>query len=541
MIQLAEQQINTTASGAPLDLERLTRWLATTARLPYQRIDPLQIDVAKVTAVMKRSYAKRFNILPLAVNGNQITVATAQPWVREWETELARTLGLEFERVIADPQSISRYLDEFYAIGGSILGASREHQDEDAIHFGNLEQLVNLKDIDEEDPNHRHVVRIVDWLLQFAYAQRASDIHLEPRRKTGRVRFRIDGVLHLVNELPPTVMAAATSRLKSLGRMDVVEKRRPQDGRITTRNSAGREIELRLSSMPTAFGEKLVMRIFDPQVLMKDLPGLGLDRHDQELWEHMVARSHGMIIVTGPTGSGKTTTLYSALRHLARPELNICTIEDPIELVDHRFNQMNVQHNIGLDFATGVRTLLRQDPDIIMIGEIRDHETAQTAVQAALTGHRVFSTLHTNDAPSSVIRFLDLGIAPYLLKSALSGIVAQRLVRSLCTHCREKISTDTDRWLVLAAECDLPVPETLHAARGCEKCRNTGYRGRAGLFEILLMNTQLRESLSTDMAAEQYRETALATGMRSLRHSGALKVAQGVTTIEEVLSVVQSF
>jgi len=323
--------------------------------------------------------------------------------------------------------------------------------------------------------------------------------------------------------------------------MDVVEKRRPQDGRITTRNSDGREIELRLSTMPTTFGEKLVMRIFDPQVLMKDLPGLGLDTHDQALWEHMVDRSHGMIIVTGPTGSGKTTTLYSALRQLARPELNICTIEDPIELVDHRFNQMNVQHNIGLDFATGVRTLLRQDPDIIMVGEIRDHETAQTAVQAALTGHLVFSTLHTNDAPSSVIRFLDLGIAPYLLKSALTGIVAQRLVRTLCPGCREQTRTDSDRWRSLAAECELPLPESLYATRGCEKCRHTGYRGRAGLFEILRMDKQLRESLSTDMVADQYRDTALAAGMRSLRHSGALKVAQGLTTIEEVLSVVQDF
>ncbi len=528
-------------AGVPLDAERLTRWLADASRLPYQRIDPLQIDVAQVTSVMKRSYAKRFNILPLAVDGNRITVATAQPWVREWETELARTLDLEFERVIANPQSIARYLDEFYAIGGSILGASRDHQDEAAIRFGNLEQLVNIKEIDEEDPNHRHVVRIVDWLLQFAYGQRASDIHLEPRREGGRVRFRIDGVLHLVNELPPTVMAAAISRLKSLGRLDVVEKRRPQDGRIKTRNSDGREIELRLSTMPTTFGEKLVMRIFDPQVLMKDLAGLGLDDHDQALWDRMVKSNHGMIIVTGPTGSGKTTTLYSALRLLARPELNICTIEDPIELVDPRFNQMHVQHNIGLDFATGVRTLLRQDPDIIMVGEIRDHETAQTAVQAALTGHLVFSTLHTNDAPSSVIRFLDLRIASYLLKSALTGIIAQRLVRTLCTHCRKQIRTDSDRWRSLVEDCDVPKPDFLYTAGGCDECRQTGYRGRAGLFEILLMNNHLRDALSSDVGASHYRAIAIESGMRSLRHSGAMKVAQGLPSVEEALSVVHDF
>ena len=539
ILQLAERQLTEASDpGTPLDAERLTRWLASTARLPYQRIDPLQIDVAKVTAVMKRSYAKRFNILPLAVNGKRITVATAEPWVREWEVELARTLDLEFERVIANPQAITRFLDEFYAIGGSLLGASRDHQDETTVRFGNLEQLVNLKDIDEVDPNHRHVVRIVDWLLQFAYEQRASDIHLEPRRKAGRVRFRIDGVLHLVNELPPTVMAAAISRLKSLGRMDVVEKRRPQDGRIKTRNTAGREIELRLSSMPTTFGEKLVLRIFDPQVLVKNLAGLGLDTHEQALWETMVGRNHGMVIVTGPTGSGKTTTLYSALRRLARPELNICTIEDPIELVDPRFNQMHVQHGIGLDFATGVRTLLRQDPDIIMVGEIRDHETAQTAIQAALTGHLVLSTLHTNDAPSSVTRFLDLGIAPYLLKSALTGIVAQRLVRTLCEHCRVAGDTDADLWRTLATDIDVPLPAHLYTATGCDECRHTGYLGRTGLYEILLMDERLREALGPDTAAGQYRALALDGGMRSLRHSGALKVAEGLTTIEEVLSVV---
>ena len=312
------------APNAHLDLEFLTRWLAKRARLPYLRIDPLKIDVAQVIAVIKRSYASRFNILPVAVSGKQITIATAEPWVREWETELAQTMDLEFKRVIANPQTIRRYLAEFYAIGGSILGAQTEpNSDRPGAVVGGFEQLVDLGDIDEVDPNHRHVVRIVDWLLQYAFEQRASDIHLEPRRETGNVRFRIDGVLHLVNELPARVMNAAVSRLKALGRLDVVERRRPQDGRIKTKSATGDEVELRLSTMPTTFGEKLVMRIFDPQILVKSLEALGFDQHDQALWESMTDNPHGMIIVTGPTGSGKTTTLYSALKRLARPELNV--------------------------------------------------------------------------------------------------------------------------------------------------------------------------------------------------------------------------
>ena len=525
--------------SAPLDLERLTRWLAERARLPYLRIDPLKINVAEVTTVIKRSYAARFNILPVSVSGKRVTVATAEPWVREWETELTRTMDLKIERVVANPVTIRRYMAEFYAIGGSILGAQSEPGA--AVQPGGIsrfEQLVDLKDVDEVDPNHRHVVRIVDWLLQYAFEQRASDIHLEPRRETGNLRFRIDGILHLVNELPARVMSAAVSRLKALGRMDVVEKRRPQDGRIKTKGPSGKEVELRLSTMPTTFGEKLVMRIFDPEVLVKSLGELGLDDHDQVLWQTMVANPHGMIVVTGPTGSGKTTTLYSALKRLARPELNVCTIEDPIEMVDPQFNQMYVQHQIGLDFATGVRTLLRQDPDIIMVGEIRDFQTAETAVQAALTGHLVLSTLHTNDAPSSVTRFLDLGVAPYLLQSSLLGVVAQRLVRTLCMHCREPIVIEPARWQALTGGDEAyPVPLRVYSAQGCDECRHTGYKGRTGIYEILVMDEHMRALIRADAEAGALRREALACGMRSLRISGANKVAAGLTTAEEVMTV----
>jgi len=524
-----------------LDLEFLTRWLAGRARLPYLRIDPLKIDVSQVTGVIKRSYASRFNILPVAVVGKQITVATAEPWVREWENELAQTMDLEFKRVVANPQAIRRYLGEIYAIGGSILGAQLEPNSAGSSNdITGFEQLVDLGEIDEVDPNHRHVVRIVDWLLQYAFEQRASDIHLEPRRETGNVRFRIDGVLHLVNELPARVMAATVSRLKALGRLDVVERRRPQDGRIKTKGATGDEVELRLSTMPTTFGEKLVMRIFDPQVLVKSLEALGFDQHDQALWETMTQNPHGMIVVTGPTGSGKTTTLYSALKRLARPELNVCTIEDPIEMVDPLFNQMYVQHQIGLDFANGVRTLLRQDPDIIMVGEIRDYETAQTTVQAALTGHLVLSTLHTNDAPSSITRFLDLGIAAYLLKSSLLGIVAQRLIRTLCNHCKAPTTLKESSWHALTGDESMAVPAHAHAARGCDECRHTGYRGRTGIYEIMVMDDHMRRLVRADAESDMLRTAALAHGMRSLRLSGAGKVAAGLTTVEEVVGVIQA-
>jgi general secretion pathway protein E len=542
LVRVAELELDSAAEpGTTLDLERLTRWLAARAHLPYMRIDPLNIDVSDVTRLIKRSYASRFNILPVHVLGKRVTVATAEPWVREWESELGRTLDLEFHRVIASPVAIRRYLGEFFAIGNSILGAQAEPaSDLGATGRAGFEQLVDLGEVDEVDPNHRHVVRIVDWLLQYAFEQRASDIHLEPRRDTGNVRFRIDGVLHLVNELPARVLSAAVSRLKALGRLDVVEKRRPQDGRIKTKAPSGKEVELRLSTMPTTFGEKLVMRIFDPEVLVKSLQELGFDEHDAELWEAMVSNPHGMIVVTGPTGSGKTTTLYSALKRLARPELNVCTIEDPIEMVDPQFNQMYVQHNIGLDFATGVRTLLRQDPDIIMVGEIRDFETADTAVQAALTGHLVLSTVHTNDAPSTITRFLDLGVAPYLLKSSLLGIVAQRLVRTLCTRCRRPTTLDEAHWHALTDdEDDLP-PGPVYTAGGCDECRHTGFRGRTGMFEILVLDDVLRALVHTDSDASDLRHTALQGGMRSLRRSGALKVATGVTSAEEVMTVLQT-
>jgi len=527
------------APHTPLSLERLTRWLSEKAHLPYLRIDPLKIDVAAVTGVIKHAYATRFKILPVAVSGDRVTVATAQPYVREWERELSGMLKLRFDRVVANPLDLDRYLAEFYAVSRSIAGASHDRGTASISSVGNLESLVELGKTGEPDANDQHVVRIVDWLLQYAFDQRASDIHLEPRRDTGNIRFRIDGVLHLVHQIPTPVLSAAISRLKALGRMDIIEKRRPQDGRIKTRTPEQKEVELRLSTMPTTFGEKLVLRIFDPDVLVRSLSSLGFSRKEENQWESMVSQPYGMVVVTGPTGSGKTTTLYSTLKRLAKPEINICTIEDPIELVDPALNQMYVQHQIGLDFATGVRTLLRQDPDVIMVGEIRDEETADTAVQAALTGHLVLSTLHTNDAPSTVTRFLELGVPPYLLKVALIGIVAQRLVRTLCTHCKKATEISDDQWRSLVAPMRPARPEKVFIPVGCDECRHTGYLGRIGIYEVMRLNESLRRHIRADTDSRHLREAALKDGMLPLRISGAQKVAAGLTTAAEIFAAVQ--
>ena len=541
LVLIAEQ--NLTSATSPefkLNLERLTRWLAERTKIDYIKIDPLKIDVSAVTNVITYSYASRFNILPIAVSGKKVTVATAEPFIREWERELSNLLKLDFKRVIANPLAVTRYLAEFYAISKSISRAEFDRSATPISSVGNFEQLVELGKTGEVDANDQHIVRIVDWLLQYAFDQRASDIHLEPRRETGNIRFRIDSILHLVNQIPTPVLTAAISRIKALGRMDVIERRRPQDGRIKTKTPSGKEVELRLSTMPSTFGEKMVMRIFDPDVLVKSFTDLGFSNHDRSLWTRMATQPHGIIVVTGPTGSGKTTTLYSTLKHLARPEMNICTIEDPVEMVDPDFNQMHVQKNIGVDFASGVRTILRQDPDIIMVGEIRDTETAETAIQAALTGHLVLTTLHTNDAPSTITRFLDLGIAPYLLRSALLGVVAQRLVRTLCPHCRAATEISADEWKSLVAPMRLRRPTKAYVPVGCEECRFTGYFGRIGIFEVLLMTEAIRNMVTNETDVAQLRDAALGEGMRSLRVSGAQKVQNGLTAAAEVFNVVQA-
>jgi general secretion pathway protein E len=509
-----------------LSLETLTEWLAEKSALPYLHIDPFKIDFTAVTKVMSNAYAARYKILPVAVTTREATIATAEPWVRGWEASLKQVLRLDIKRVIANPVDIQGYIVEFYNLARSVKGANDKDTGATA-GIANFEQLVQLGRNGQ-----------LDGLFNYAFEQRASDIHLEPRREAGNVRFRIDGALHLVYQIPTPVMAAMTSRIKILGRMDVVEKRRPQDGRLKTVNPEGAEVELRLSTMPTAFGEKLVMRIFSPENLVKDYRELGFSDEEEKKWAQITSAPHGIILVTGPTGSGKTTTLYSTLKQLAKPDVNVCTVEDPIEMVEPSFNQMQVQSAIGVDFAAGIRTLMRQDPDIVMVGEIRDLETAEMAIQAALTGHLVLSTLHTNDAPSAVTRLLDLGVAPYLLQSTLLGVMAQRLVRTLCPHCKEKHDYDDAVWDALVAPWKAANPKgQTYINKGCLECRMTGYLGRIGIYEMMLMNNTLRDHIVVSTDLDAFREAAFKENMKPLRISGAMKIAGGLTTIDEIMKV----
>jgi general secretion pathway protein E len=521
-----------------LTLDVLSEWCAAKVGVPYLRIDPLKIDFTKVADVMSATYAARFNILPVELKGDVLVVATADPFHTEWQDEIARISRKRIELALANPLDIAQYISQFFSLAKSIRDANKS-SGQDLAMRNNFEQLVELgKSNKQVDANDQHVVNIVDWLWSYAFDQRASDIHLEPKREFGVIRFRIDGVLHQVYQVPAVVMIAMTARIKLLGRMDVIEKRRPQDGRIKTKTTGGQEVELRLSTMPTAFGEKLVMRIFDPEVVVKTLPELGFPPDDAERWDALTKRPHGIILVTGPTGSGKTTTLYTTLKALATSEVNVCTVEDPIEMVEASFNQMQVQPGIDLSFADGVRALMRQDPDIIMVGEIRDLETAEMAIQAALTGHLVLSTLHTNDAPSSVMRLLELGVPYYLLGSTLSGIMAQRLVRTLCPNCKSPDGELSDEvWDSIGGAWKIPKPATVYRPVGCPECRQTGFRGRTGIYELATVTEPFSHLIQevTDLAA--LRQQSVADGMKPLRIAGAYKIVEGVTTAEEVLKV----
>lgn len=534
---IAECDVQNQTQRGHLSLESLTQWLAEKVKLPYYYIDPLHIDVAAVTSLYNKAYANNYNILPIKVTETQIIIATAEPFIRSWEVDLAKIQTGKIKRVIANPDEIKRYLDDFYAVAKSLKGATDDSAHKLTHSVQNFEQLVELDKESDLDANHQHIIKLVNWLLQFAFDQRASDIHIEPRRTQGNVRFRIDGVLHNVYKLPAGIMNAVISRLKTLGRMNIAEKRLPQDGRIKIQSLQTKEIELRLSTMPTAFGEKMVLRIFDPDVLLRNYEQLGFNQREQVIWEKMSLQAHGIILVTGPTGSGKTTTLYSTLKHLATSEINLCTVEDPIELVDASFNQMQVQHNIGLDFATGIRTLMRQDPDIIMVGEIRDLETAEMAVQASLTGHLVLSTLHTNNAPAAITRLLNIGVPAYLIQLTLLGVMAQRLLRLLCGQCKKSVSVSEKEWQSLTAPFKVTKPKHIFQAIGCKKCRHTGYSGRVGIYEVFTMSSALKKLIIDNCNTQDIQKQAVKEGMRPLRLSGAEKVIAGLTTIEEVLRV----
>ena len=537
LIYIANQQLEGSGdySSQILTLDILSQWLAEQTGLKMVHIDPLKIHVPSVTEVMSFAFAKRHGILCVQALADELVIATEEPFAKSWVDGLEQVTQKTVRRVMANPADIQKYRMEFYTLSRSISGADAQSGSSSVV--SNMEQLMELGKAANPDAQDQHIIAIVDWLLQYAFEQRASDIHIEPRREKGKIRFRIDGVLHLVYEMPLQIKIAMTSRLKVLGRMNVAEKRKPQDGRIKTTSPDNGEVELRLSTLPTAFGEKLVMRIFDPDVLLRNFTELGLVGEDNERWQKMVRRPHGIVLVTGPTGSGKTTTLYSSLKQLATESVNVSTVEDPIEMVVDSFNQTQVHHKIELDFAAGIRTLMRQDPDIIMVGEIRDRETAEMATQAALTGHLVISTLHTNDAPSAITRLLDIGVPAHMIRATLNGVMAQRLVRTLCPHCKETTELEQDAWQQLVRPWKVAPPKAVYRPVGCLECRGTGYLGRQGIYEILPLSGSLRPLVKDSGDIEQLRVQAMKEGMRTLRLSGAQKVAAGLTSISEVMRV----
>ena len=520
-----------------LTLNRLCQWIAEKANIPFYIIDPLKADVQALTNVMSQEFAMRNKILAVEIQADKVLIATDQPYKTEWVANLEHSLlPKKIQRVLLSPDQLQRYLVEYYQVSRAV-NSSQKSNAYDRDHKG-VEALLQLGDTQNPDANDQHIVKLVDWVLQFAFEQGASDIHLEPRKDAGKVRFRIDGVLHTIYKMPANTLTAVISRIKILGRMNVAEKRKPQDGRLKTRTPKGQETELRLSTLPTAFGEKMVMRIFDPEVLVRSFQQLGFEGDLLSDWQALTSHSHGIILVTGPTGSGKTTTLYSSLKQLATEQVNVCTIEDPIEMLEPSFNQMQVNQGIDLGFADGVRALMRQDPDIIMVGEIRDHDTANMAIQAALTGHLVLSTLHTNDAPSSLTRLHDLGIQPFLTAATILGVLAQRLVRKLCSHCKQETFINEQEWKHLTFDYEIEMPNFVFHAVGCEACRHTGYKGRIGIYEFMPLSLESKQLIGANANLNQLRHQAKKEGIEPLRIAGARKVLAGMTTLEEVLRVV---
>lgn len=515
---------------------QIAQALAAEAGLTYVTINPLDLDLDVVTKGIAGPFARKHGMVAIAKTDKTITIAVHNPFAPFPSEDVKRVTGLDVERVVATRSDVERINKGFYDLSTSLKTAEKQLTASriSTVDIGNQEYLSS--DSTELDPAAAPVVRALDHILSYAFEQRASDIHFEPKRELTLVRLRIDGILHDVHLIPRIVYQAVVSRIKLLSGCNLAEKRRPQDGRIK-RENAGREVELRVSTMPTAFGEKAVLRIFDPDILLKGIDELGLSTHDLPKFYDFIARPTGIILVTGPTGSGKTTTLYSVLKHLSKPEVNIVTIEDPIEMVHEDFNQVAVRPQIDITFASALRTVLRQDPDIIMVGEIRDTETAENAVQAALTGHLVLSTLHTNDAPSSITRLLDLGIPHFLITTTLVGILAQRLVRENCTHCLEEYVPTVDEAAVLRMPHEKLQAYKFRRGKGCIHCRDTGYMGRTGIFEVLAMSEKIRRLVTSQSGSLDIFKAAREEGMRTLREAGTEKVFRGITTLKEMVRV----
>jgi general secretion pathway protein E len=515
---------------------QIAQALAREAGLPYVKINPLDLDLDVVTKAVAGPFARRHGMVAIGRTDDRLTVAVHNPFAPFPYEDIKRVTGLDVDRVVATRSDVESVNKGFYDLKSSLKHAEKQLA-ESRIASVDLANQEFLSKADADlDPAAAPVVKALDQILANAFEQRASDIHFEPKRELTLVRLRIDGVLHDVHVIPRIVYEAVVSRVKLLSGCNLAEKRRPQDGRIK-RDQGGREVELRVSTMPTSFGEKAVLRIFDPEVLLKGIDQLGFSPHDLPKFYDFIARTTGIILVTGPTGSGKTTTLYSVLKHLSRPEINIVTIEDPVEMVFEDFNQVQVRPQIGVSFPSALRTVLRQDPDIIMVGEIRDGETADNAVQAALTGHLVLSTLHTNDASSSITRLLDLGVPHFLITSTLIGIIAQRLVRENCPHCTEEYAPTEEEAVAMKIPFEKLRPYKFRRGKGCLHCRETGYMGRTGIYEILPMTEKIRRLVAHKAGSLEIYKAARDEGLRTLKEAAIEKVFRGTTTTTEMMRV----
>jgi general secretion pathway protein E len=518
-----------------LDEETIFQCLSKAWKVPYKKVDPINLDMELVTSTIPHTFAMKHLILPIEIKDGSLIVATPNPFNVEAMEDISKVSQKQVRPVVSTKTDLVKLISEFFGFKRSIAAAGDQFGGP-SIDLGNLEALVRLRSADELLSDDQHIVNAVDHLFSYAFDQRASDIHIEPKREKSIVRLRIDGTLHTVYELPKNVHPAIASRIKTIARLDMAEKRRPQDGRIKMEKE-GIESEIRVSTVPVAFGEKLVMRVMDPDILFQDLENLGFTSMDMIRYQQYINLPHGIILVCGPTGSGKSTTLYSTLRYLSTPDINITTIEDPIEMIHEDFNQIAVQPSVGITFASILRNILRQDPDIIMIGEMRDLETAENAIQAALTGHLVLSTLHTNDAPSSIIRLLDLGIPSFLIRATVVGILAQRLVKKICPHCKETFGMDASELAALGLDLGKSGTLQLHRGKGCMKCRGTGYHGRSGVYEVLPITEAINALITSESDASQIRKIAKEEGMATLRENAVQNMLEGVTTYQEVLRV----
>jgi type IV-A pilus assembly ATPase PilB len=514
--------------------EDVTRALAAHAAMDYVDLSNISVSDEIIKAV-PRDVAKRFKVIPIVESETGLMIAVADPLNFDTFDSLHHMLQRDLEFVCATPDAIKTAFRKYY-------GTAEEEVEYLEGEMGDIQiQGEQGTGSAEGDTADAPIIKMVSMMLLEAHSMRASDIHLEPLEKRFRVRFRIDGVLHEMQNPPKKLQTAIISRLKIMtGSMSIAEKRLPQDGRIQVKMGKGKQIDLRVSTIPTNHGESVVMRILDKSSLSLGLPQLGFLSDDQEIFERLITLPDGILLVTGPTGSGKTTTLYGCLNYINKPDKKLITVEDPVEYQMSGINQVQVNADIGMSFPAALRSMLRQAPNIIMIGEIRDLETANIAINASLTGHLVFSTLHTNDAPSAVARLVDIGVQPFLVSSAVRAIMAQRLVRKLCQKCKEPYELTEAEIQSLGLDSTQLADATIMKGRGCEACKNLGYKGRMGIFEIFQIDDEVRHMINEKAATIELRKRAREMGMRTLREDGIRKVLSGMTSAEEVIGVTMS-